>query len=60
MIGTNHVHTGSLDWKRCYLCNPDLPEPEPIVYIYTCIKCGRQFLTHKYKKEKKRICKNCK
>ena len=55
-----HVHTGSLDHLSCLICNPNLPRPKPVGYIYDCRKCGEQFLVHKSKKKKKQLCKNCK
>ena len=55
-----HVHTGSTDWRHCHICNPLLPKPKPIAYIYDCIQCNEQFLSKKKRKKKKRVCKNCK
>lgn len=57
---TGHIHTGSRDWMFCHTCNPLLPKPKPIGYIYNCNKCGEQFMVKKFKKKKKRLCKNCK
>ena len=55
-----HVHIGSRDMMFCDICNPLLPKPKPIAYIYNCKKCGRQYLAKGETKKKKRICKYCK
>lgn len=57
--GMGHVHTGSLDHLKCPSCNPNI-KSKILAYIYTCTKCGKQFKVKKHRKEKKRICKNCK
>jgi len=59
---TSHVHTGSLDWLRCSICNPT-PEnlkrdEENMIYVYEC-KCGEQFVSRKKRKKKKQLCKGC-
>lgn len=54
-----HTHIGSLDWINCPSCNPSI-KPNIIAYVYDCIKCNEQFVTKKYRKKKKRLCKNCK
>ena len=55
-----HTHTGSRDWMFCHICNPLLPRPKPIGYVYDCKECSNQFFSEKKLKKKKQFCKNCK
>ena len=51
-----HVHTGSLDWMQCSICNPNV-KPHIIGRIKDCKKCGKQFAA---KNKKDKYCDKCK